>query len=113
MLRTDEVAVSLLQLADSPAGEVAHEPFTPGLGEEPHGADRQIIVRLFERVAPGIGECEDLGRTAPSALTVDPGLPSLDHAVTEQGVQVPAHGCGREPEPRSQRRGRGRPVLEN
>ncbi len=58
--------VALLELSCTPARELGHRVGPACFGEEAQGAHREVVVRLGESVAAGVGESEVLGRsTAP------------------------------------------------
>ena len=96
--------VPLLHVGDPAPGELRDGLVTARLGDEPQRGGRQVVVRLVERVPAGVGEREDLGRTAAAARAVDSLLVGLDQAVVEQVVEVPADRRRGQVEPLRERR---------
>src|SRR4029078_13648509 len=70
--------VDVLNSLDATPGEREHGLVAPGLRHEPERLDGQGVVLLDEPVPAGLGDREDLGRTAPAPGPVDPGLARLD-----------------------------------
>ena len=76
--------------------------------------DGQVVVRLVEAVATGVGDREHLGRTAAAAGGAGGAwVARLDGPLGHQVVEMAAYGGRRQVEPGGQRRrGRG-PLLED
>lgn len=109
----DDRAIPLFEIGDALPRERLDQRVSPGVGQESQCPDREIIVRLLERVAPACRQREDLGRTPSAALSVDPLLAGLDHVVGDQRVEVAAHRRGGQPQPPRQVGRGGRAVLED
>lgn len=89
--RGDAAVVALLQLGD-PAGRELLDCFRARrLGEEPQGGRGEVVVGLEEVVPAGVGDGEDLGRTAATPLGLTARLGRRDETVRDQRVEVSAH----------------------
>ncbi len=66
----DQGAVAVLELGGAAAGELGHGLGAAGVAQEAQRAGGEVVVGLDERVAPGVGEHEDLGRPAAPAGAV-------------------------------------------
>ncbi len=111
--RIDDRPVPQLQIRDLLAREFGHRLLAAGPGQEPQRATREIVVRVLKRAPPGIGDGEQLRRSAPASATVCPGCLHLDHAVAEQDIKVPPDRGRGEPEPAAERECGDRPVFED
>lgn len=109
----DEGPVALLELGGAPTGKLV-DRLRPGLvGEIAQRGDGQIVVRLGEPVAAGVGKPEHSSRSPASTPTVGPLLPCLHGAGRDEVVEVAANRGRCEPEPRCQRRCRRRAMFED
>ena len=111
--RSQLLAVARLQLGDAGDGERLHGLLTAGLGEEAQRRGGEVVVAGRAGGVPRVGEHPQPGRPAAAAQRrADPRLPGGDRSVGQQGVQVPSYGGRGQPEAGGQRRGGGRPELE-
>ena len=109
----DDAAIALFELGGAASGEGCDGVRTTGLAQEPECAHRHVVVGLGEHVAAAVGEQELLGRATPPAGCGNSGLAHRYDAFGEKGIEVSADSRRGECEPLPQRRGGGRPVLEN
>ena len=77
------------------------------------GGHSDVVVGVPERRLPSVSEREQPGRSTPAAkLAADLALRHLAHlSGRDQRIEVPAHGCGSEPEDRTQCDGALRTML--
>ncbi|GAB1823212.1 hypothetical protein HerbRD11066_63760 [Herbidospora sp. RD11066] len=68
---------------------------------------------MFEGAAPGIGDAEQLGRTAAPPLHLQWYLTGLDVPFGEKGVEVPPDGGRGEPQTFAEVSGRDGAVFED
>ena len=90
---------------ESAPGELHHRGVAAGLAEVGQRRHRQIVVGVWKSLAAGVGEGEQLGRTAaPADLAPDLPLRHLAYpALGDQRVEVAPDGGGRQAEARAQR----------
>jgi hypothetical protein len=104
--RRHRVVVALDE-RDAAPGELHDRVVPAGLGQVAERLDREVVVLLVEVLAAGLGDREDLGRSAPTPRRRRTWLTGLQGAVRHEVVEVPAYGGRRQVEPdREVRRGR-------
>lgn len=109
----DQRADAFFELVDSVTGEGMDSFLSPVCLEVAQRGEGQVVISLVEVVAAGIGDDEDLGRSAASAGTVDALFTRFDDAVSEQEIKVSTHGCGRQVKPLGKVDRRGRALFQD
>ena len=109
----DQRTVAVLEFAHAVAGEGDDCLISPGALQVAQGVGGKTVISLFEMIAAGIGDDEDLGRTATTPGADDALFAGLDDPVGQQLIQVSAHGGRCEPEPLRKIDRRGRAFLED
>ena len=107
------VAIAILDLGNAGLRELADRIVPARLGQELEHRDGQIVVRGIEGGTSGVGQREYPGRSAPTARSIHPLLPSLDLAAGKQDVKVAADTCRGQAQPSGQLGRCRRPVLED
>jgi len=88
--------VSALQLSDLLPGELGDGARPGPLGQETQGARGQVVIGVLKGTAAGVGDRKQPGWPAAAAAAIGPGGPDLDHAVSQQVVQVTTDGSRRQ-----------------
>lgn len=78
-----------------------------------HRVRRELVVSLVEGVPAAVRQSEGLGGTATTSRAVHPLSAGLHHSVTDQGVQVAAHGSLRQLKALRQLGRGGRAVIKD
>lgn len=92
----EQWANTIFQIGHAVLREVCDGLISTGLTQVAQGPRGQIVVGLAELVAAGVGECEDLGRSATTTLSEDALIARLDSSFDGQLVEVPAYSSGSE-----------------
>ena len=103
--------VVALDERDAAAGELHDGVVAAGLGQVAERLDREVVVLLVEVLATGLGDREDLGRSAAAAGRRRARLARLERALGEQLVEVTAYGGRGQVEPLREV-GRGRRTAD-
>ena len=109
----DQWAYAVFEFDDALAGEGLHGGVSPGALQISQRVGGQIVISLIEMVAAGVGDDEDLGRSATPPCPADALFTRFDDAIGKKKVEVSAH-CGRgEPESPGKVDRRGRALSHD
>src|SRR5690625_5013090 len=96
---TQRYPVALFEFADALPSELLDHLLPAGVDEEAQCMGGEIVVGVLEGVTPLGGQCEDLGRSATTTMSVDPLFTGLDDTAGHEGVEVSSDRCRCRPEP--------------
>src|SRR5215469_789530 len=85
----DRRLVPALKLGDLLPRELGDGPRPGPFGQESQRAGCQIVVGVLEGTAASVGDRKQPGRPAAAPAAVSPDVPDLDHAVSQQVVEMP------------------------